>query len=85
MVDGKGYSIDWEVNIQPMPEEGYNGLPVQYPNGKKAASFTPFEGITDTELATRRDGMKVNQTKIRPETKKNTDKVIIKINGKIIK
>ena len=85
MVDGKGYSIDWEENIQPTPEEGYNGLPVQYPNGKKAASFTPFEGVTDTELATRRDGMKVNQTKIRPETKKNTDKIIIKINGKIIK
>lgn len=85
MVDGKGYSIDWEENIQSMSEEGYNGLPVQYPNGKKVASFTPFEGVTDTELATRRDGMKVNQTKIRPETKKNTDKVIIKINGKIIK
>ena len=81
MVDGKGYSIDWEENIQAMPEEGYNGLPVQYPNGKKAASFTPFEGVTDTELATRRDGMKVNQTKIRPEKEKSSKKIVIKING----
>lgn len=71
MVDGKGYSIDWEENIQSMPEEGYNGLPVQYPNGKKGASFTPFEGVTDTEIARRKDGMKVNQTKIRPEKKKH--------------
>lgn len=81
MVDGKGYSIDWEAEIQAMPEEGYNGLPVQYPNGKKAASFTSFEGVTDTEQAMRRDGMKVNQTKIRPEKEKNTKKIVIKING----
>ncbi len=81
MVDGKGYSIDWEAEIQAMPEEGYNGLPVQYPNGKKSASFTPFEGVTDTEKAMRRDGMKVNQTKIRPEKEKSNKKIVIKING----
>lgn len=71
-VDGKGYNIAWERNIQPMQDiDGYhyNGCPVHYESGKQLppAAFTSFEGVTDTERARRRDGMKVNQTKCRPQ------------------
>lgn len=84
MVDGKGYDISWEERVQPMPEEGYNGLPVEYPNGKKQVSFMPFEGITDTREFNRKNGMKVNQTKIRPQkTAVVSTTIVVKINGKI--
>lgn len=85
-VDGKNWDISWEERVQPMKDAdgyNYNGCPVQYnPNDTKQAPFTSFEGFTDTYEAHRRDGMKVNQTKCRPEKQRNNNAVIsIKING----
>lgn len=87
-VDGRGYDISWEENVQPMKDSygyDYNGMSVPYPNGQKQACFTPFEGITDTYEARRRDGMKVNQTKCRPEKKQHSNTIIsVKINGVMV-
>lgn len=80
MVDGKGYEISWEENVQPL--NGYNGLPVEYNKNTPKISFTSFEGITDTPEYNRRNGLIVNQTKIRPQKQeKNTVKFIVRING----
>lgn len=80
MVDGKGYEISWEENVQPL--DGYNGLPVEYNNNTPKIAFTAFEGITDTDAFKRRDGMKVKQTSIRPQKQTtNNTKLIIRVNG----
>ena len=83
-VDGKNWCLDWEEEIQPMQDiDGYhyNALPIQ-DNGIKQAPFSSFEGVTDTIEARRRNGMKVNQTKCRPEKKSaNNSLISVKING----
>ena len=70
--------IPWEERVVEEPL-GYNGVPVT-----ETISFMPFEGYTDTYEARRRDGMKVNQTKCRPEKVEKRAEIVIKINGKII-
>lgn len=70
--------IPWEERVVEEPL-GYNGVPVT-----ETISFMPFEGYTDTYEARRRDGMKVNQTKCRPEKVEKHAEIVIKINGKII-
>lgn len=84
MVDGAGYDISWEENVQPMKDSSgynYNGVPVFNIN---QANFSPFEGITDTDAFKKRDGMKVNQTKCRPSKTTVDSTIIIKINGVIV-
>ena len=86
MVDGKGYSIEWEAeNHEPTNEDGtpYNGVPAP-----TKVQFNEFEGIdfrlqkdicndyADTKY---KDGMKVNQTKIRPEKTRKDQKIKVKI------
>lgn len=68
-VDGRGYDISWEENIVGMTDtygSTYTGVPVQYSDFKPVATFSAFEGYTDTPEAKRRDGMKVKQIKCRP-------------------
>lgn len=69
-VDGKGYSLEWEriysKPVNPITEQEYTGMPVQYKDTKPVATFARFEGYTDTDYALRRDGLKIDQTKCRP-------------------
>lgn len=74
-VDGRGYNNDWEEKN--IPNRG-NGLPVEYNQNKPVATFKSFEGYTDTPEAKRRDGLKVDQTKIRPEKRLKSLKVIVR-------
>lgn len=93
MVDGKGYSLDWEYeNHEAVNPDGtpYTGMPAE-----KKMQFNQFEGIdyrlqkgicddyADTKY---KDGMKVNQTKIRPEKSEKTKKIIVRVhhNGTVI-
>lgn len=86
MVDGKDYSLDWEYeNHKAVNSDGtpYTGIPAE-----KKMQFNQFEGIdyklqkgvcddyADTKY---KDGMKVNQTKIRPEKNKDSKKVNVRV------
>lgn len=88
-VDGKGYSIDWESEYKaPVNADGitpYKGM-----ESRRGTQFNEFEGIdyrlsrsvvddyADTKY---RDGMKINQTKIRPDKSdnKNNKKIIVRV------
>ena len=63
MVDGKGYSIDWERNVLDKNADG-------------RLSRNVIDDYADTKY---RDGMKVNQTKIRPEKSEKTKKIIVRV------
>lgn len=69
-VDGSGYNISWEEKYyQPVNAATgtpYTGLPTQYRDKMPVATFTEFEGYTDSLMALRRDGLKIDQTKCRP-------------------
>lgn len=87
MVDGKGYSINWERNVLDKNADGteYKGM-----ESRRGTQFNEFEGVdyrlsrnviddyADTKY---RDGMKVNQTKIRPEKSdsKSNKKIIVRV------
>lgn len=65
-VDGRGYDISWESNTDPL--YNYYGLPVEYRNnmpameGKTMNNLGHFDGVGSS----RKDGLKVPQTKCRP-------------------
>jgi hypothetical protein len=87
MVDGKGYNIDWERNVLDKNADGteYKGM-----ESRRGTQFNEFEGVdyrlsrsvvddyADTKY---RDGMKINQTKIRPDKSdnKNNKKIIVRV------
>ena len=85
MVDGKGYSIDWERNVL---DKNPDGTPYKGVETQRGTQFNEFEGVdyrlsksvvddyADTKY---RDGMKVNQTKIRPEKSEKTKKIIVRV------
>lgn len=69
-VDGSGYNISWEEkHYQPInaaTKTPYTGFPTQYRDKMPVATFAEFEGYTDSPVALRRDGLKIDQTKCRP-------------------
>ena len=74
-VDGRGYSIDWEEKSMPLElnSHGMDCLWNECQSTKterklsiRPATMNPFEGVTDTDEAKRRDGMKIKQIKCRP-------------------
>lgn len=85
MVDGKGYNIDWERNVF---DKNPDGTPYKGVETQRGTQFNEFEGIdyrlsqnviddyADTKY---KDGMKVNQTKIRPEKTEKSKKIIVRI------
>lgn len=85
MVDGKGYNIDWERNVL---DKNPDGTPYKGVETQRDTQFNEFEGIdyrlsqnviddyADTKY---RDGMKVNQTKIRPEKTEKSKKIIVRV------
>lgn len=77
-VDGRGYNLDWEEKVLPVHGDG---LPVYYEKGhtKPIAAFTSFEGYTDTPEAKRRDGLKVDPKKVRPEKAEQKKKITYKV------
>ena len=86
-VDGRGYNISWEENYYeptnyPVRNNRYTGNPVEYEKGHTLpkAAFTPFEGFTDSDYARRRDGLKIDPTKCKPQKIKNTT-IVIRVNG----
>ena len=96
-VDGKGYSINWESEYKaPVNADGIT--PYKGVESRRGTQFNEFEGV-DYRLSSNvvddyadtkyKDGMKVNQTKIRPDKKKDSDKtkkIIVRVhrNGTVI-
>lgn len=85
MVDGKGYNIDWEENVL---DKNPDGTPYKGVEAQSGAQFNEFEGIdyrltkdavydyADTKY---RDGMKIDQTKIRPEKADKTARIKVRV------
>lgn len=72
--------IPWDELVHDEEQVSYNNDIIC----PESISFRPFEGYTDTYEARRRDGMKINQIKCRPEKVEKRATIVIKINGKII-
>ena len=72
--------IPWDELVHDEEQVSYNNDIIC----PESISFRPFEGYTDTYEARRRDGMKINQIKCRPEKVEKRATIVVKINGKII-
>lgn len=85
MVDGKGYDISWEENVL---DKNPDGTPYKGVEAQRNIQFNEFEGIDyrltkdaiyDYDDTKYRDGMKVDQTKIRPEKSGKNNKIKVRI------
>ena len=85
MVDGKGYNIDWEENVL---DKNPDGTPYKGVESQRGTQFNEFEGIdyrldknviSDYADTKYRDGMKVDQTKCRPNKKSNSKKITVRV------
>lgn len=72
MVDGNGYNITSEEYNHEL--HNYSGIPVEYKRNRpvigRYQGFNKFDGVG----LERRDGMKIDQTKIRPEKSSTREK-----------
>lgn len=83
-IDRAYKQVSHQYGLRPVPCNGVRIKPENDIICPESISFRPFEGYTDTYEARRRDGMKINQIKCRPEKVEKRATIVVKINGKII-